>query len=228
MKSHLTKLLALFLAASIWADDGLRGIHVTGSGEIEVAPDIANVSISVRVEGGDPATIKRSVDEVTGKILAVVRDLDIAKRDTTARGIQLQPNYRYDKGQSRLIGYVATRNIAVVLRDLDDIGPLMNRGLKAGANQISQPSYDHSEREKLSQQALERAIDNAKAQASHIAEQFGRAVGPVVDVRTSAPSMPRPMLRSARMEMADSAPMPIEAGLISISRTIQASFAFRE
>ena len=215
--------VAAFLAsAQIHAVEG--GIHVTGVGEVEAAPDMATVPLSVQVDGADPAAIKMSVDELTRAILAVVRDLDIAKRDTTARNIRLQPRFRYDKGETRLLGYTASRDISVVVRDLDVVGKLMDRALAAGATRVDPPNYDHSDRKALARQALDLAIENARSEAAHVASQFSVGLGHLTEARTTP--APQPMrYAGAMMARAESADMPLEPGLIRISQTVQASFA---
>ena len=215
------------LGAESW--NGRGGLQVTGRGEVEVVPDLARLPMVISIDGSDPAEVKREVDGRTRKVLAMLASLTIKDRDITARQVRVQPRYRYDKGRNLPAGFTAARTIDVVVRDLDQLGSVMDRALGAGVTQLGNSSYDHSERERYLKHALDAAIEDARAQAAHLASQFGVRVGVLLEARTQRPGggvEPLGGAQALRMS-AEASAMPLAPGVLRLTRTVDAAFAIK-
>ena len=114
--------------------------------------------------------------------------------------------------------------MAVLLKDLDSYIDLMNEALALGVNNVDPIQLDTSNREALENEALTLAMEDAKAEAARVADGFGVQLGSVTHVQVGAHS-PRPEAMRA-MSYADSAPS-FSAGVIQISRSLNATFAIR-
>ncbi len=221
--------LTLSLAAALPAP-GVRaqesGIQVTGTGEVTVVPDLARLSVEVRREGDDPAALKAELDEVTAAVLALGRELEVAERDITAAAVHVFPRYVRDGDLSRPDGVIASRNIEFTVRALDRLADLINGALERGANGIGGVQLDASNRKELDQQALDLAIDDAVRTARQVARRFGVELGPLAFASTG-PKMFNPVMMEA-MAVRGAAKDSLAPGELSITQTIQASFAIRE
>ena len=199
------------------------GIHVTGSGEVSVEPDMARFNLQVTRQGRDAAALKREMDDVTADILRLTDKLKIERKDVTAAMVQIQPNRVYQNKRQTIDGVIATRGISIVLRDLDQIGGLINAALEMGINDVGGVVLDTSKRAKLESEALDLAMQDAQAQAAQIAKGFNVRIAGVKDVRVSGGHSPRPQMRMAMEASMDSGDA-FSAGEITIRRDVQASF----
>jgi len=226
----LPRLLALCLAiglqiAAIGAHGQSPGIQVSGTGEVVVVPDLARVNLEVRREGADPAALKRELDAVAAAVLGLAGSLRIDARDVTAAAVNVFPRYRSRDGETVVDGVVASRTIAVTLRDLDRLGELVNGALERGANGVNGIELDASNRTMLERQALDLAIDDALRQAQQIAARFGVTLGPLLEAGGSAPPQPVPVRMDTLAAAAPGAGGSFEPGELTVRREISARFA---
>ncbi len=222
-RTALTFTLALSLAgvnAMAQASENL-GIHVNGQGEILVEPDLVRVTLQVNRQGRDAAALKKEMDQVTAKVLKLTDRLQVDRKDVAAAMVNIQPNYRYENNRQTMDGVTASRSIQITLRELDRIGTLMNDALELGINSIGGLTLDVSNRVELEQQALTQAIEDAKAEAARIAQEFGVRVAGVLNVRVGRHSV-RPQV--ARMAMQSDEAESFSPGQIAIRRDVEATF----
>ena len=114
----------------------------------------------------------------------------------------MQPDYRWnDKDSQRvLLGYAATGQIEVELRDLDQLGALLERAVTAGANQIGEARLDSIKRKgDLERDALARAVADARLNAETLAKAAGVALGPVRTLSAAAEPPVMPLYRERAM-----------------------------
>ncbi|MEZ5553135.1 MAG: SIMPL domain-containing protein [Pseudomonadales bacterium] len=202
-----------------------EGIHVSGRGSVEVAPDVGDVPLHARREGTDAAALIRELNTVVRSVLKLTAKLGIEERDVTATAVSINPRYRRQDQDMVVDGLVATRSIQVRLRNLDQFGPLMTQSLDAGINNVEPMQLDSSRRDELENEALTLAIRAAKEEAARVAEAFGVGLGAVANVQVDgrAPVVKRSTGMMAMRAEADDGGA-FSAGLIRIERFVQATF----
>ena len=223
----LISILVLGLTlASAPARAQIEGVHVSGHGSVEVEPDMGHVLLHVRREGQNASELGKELDDVVRAILELTRELGISRRDVTAAAISINPRHRRSNNETVVDGLIATRTIALKLRNLDRFSALMNRSLAAGVNNVDPIRLDSSRREALEDQALKLAMEDAKAEAARVAQGFSLALGPVIDAHVGGHT-PRP--QAAAMMMRESAGAgAFSPGIIRIDRFVQATFAIQD
>jgi len=199
----------LALSTAVWADDERRQISVNGTATVMAQPDIARISMSVVERNKSLAAAQSAVSATTTALLAVFDGLRIDRKYIDTSGLNIRPDYRWNRTaeEQELIGYVVERQIMVELRDLDNLGELMERVVEAGANQISPPQFDNTRRTQLHREALADAVRDARANADIMAAAAGTGIGPVINISGGAQRpQPRPMMRAMAADaMAESA-----------------------
>ncbi len=203
------------------------GIHVSGRGEVEVVPDMARFSLEINRQGQDAVALKKEMDAVMARVLKLTDKLKISRKDVTAASVQIHPNRVYNNGKQSIDGVIASRSIQVVLRDLDKFGSLMNQSLEMGINNIGNVQLDSSKRIKLQEQALDAAIEDAKAQAARLAKGFGVKLGDVKNVNLGGQHVVRPQ-RGVAMRMESAEADSFSPGEMTVHREVQASFSIVE
>ncbi len=213
--------VSLVVGGAVQADN--LGIHVSGRGEVLVEPDMAYMTLQVTRQGRDAVALKNELDQVVRDTLALTDKLDIPRKDVTAALVSIHPHRRYDANRNAIDGVEASRTITIVLRDLARYGELMNAALTLGVNNIGNVRLDTSERIALERQALERAIDDAKDEASRIAKHFGVRLGGVTNVQVGRHSVQPVVAQMAARDSAESG--GFSPGEMTIARDVQVSFA---
>ena len=207
-------------------------MSVNGSAFATVKPDIARISLSVVERNHSLNVAQQAVAKVTARVLKLLDDLGIDRRQIDSTAATVQPNYRWNRQteEQELVGYIAARRIEVEIRDLDVLGKVIEGSVNVGVNQVSQPMLDSTERRKVYREALALAAADALKNAGVLADSLGGTLGPVIriDAGGNRPQ-PQPMLRtqSAAMSMSESAPETYNAGDIRFDATVSAVFSLR-
>ena len=114
----------------------------------------------------------------TEKLLAAIRAAGIRERDIQTQGIQLQPDYRWDRqpngqGKQTLIGYVASNSVQIKTRNIDSLTSLLDALTTAGADTVYGPNFGISDPAPLRREARVRAMARGQAEASEYARNNG-------------------------------------------------------
>ena len=180
-----------------------RTITVSGTGYAEVAPNRAVVRMSIVARDPALAAAQKQAAEVTNQVLKMTDRLDIPRDQVDTTGASVRADYRWnrDKEEQELRGYIAERQIAVAIKDLDKLGALVEGAVRAGVNQVSPPQLDSSRRQDTYRQALSAAAADAKANAAVLAETLGARLGQVLSINSSVnpPQPPQPLLNVRAM-----------------------------
>jgi uncharacterized protein YggE len=156
-------------------------ISVQGKGEVIGIPDLATFSFSVTEES---LVAKEAQDEAAKKIndiLAFLKTNGVADKDITTSGYTIYPRYEYNKlssagypvGKQNLAAYVVSQSVTVKVRKLEDAGKLLAGIGEQGATNISGLTFDFDKRDELVKEARDKAITEARAEASKLAKSLG-------------------------------------------------------
>ena len=209
-------LAGVLLCAAMGAGSALadanpsRTVSVSGSGEVTAEPDLAHVALGVEARQPTLAAARSQVAATVDRVLALTRGLGIDPRLVNATRVLVQPEYRWnEKDRERvLLGYLVSRQVEVEVRNLDQLGPLLERAVDAGVNHLSDPQLDSSRHRELERQALTRAVQDARLNAETLATAAGAKLGAVRTLNAgSAAELPAYRSR-AGVVAADVAPSP--------------------
>jgi uncharacterized protein YggE len=154
------------------APEQANGITVTGSGTVRAIPDTATFSFAVSSDAPTSAAALRSNAD---KMAGVLRALDaarVAKSDIRTDDVSVYP--KYDEP-----GYTARNSVSVTLHDVKGAGAIVDKVTAAGATDVFGPSFGRESRAALYQQALRKAVADARAKAATLADATGVSLGRV-------------------------------------------------
>ena len=131
--------------------DQLRGLTIVGRAEIQVAPDLAYVTVGVSTEAETASAALAANSSAITKVVETIRGGGVLSRDIQTSGLALHARYYHprtpsDTDRPRIIGYTANNNVTIRVRDLAKLGALLDKVVTAGANQIRGISFDVSSR----------------------------------------------------------------------------------
>jgi uncharacterized protein YggE len=207
-----------------------RTVTVSGTGEVAAEPDLARVTLGAEARRPTLAEARAEVAATVDRVLKLTRDLRIDPKQVNATRVQVQPEYNWNpKDRKRtLLGYIVSRQVQVELRDLEQLGPLMERAVDAGVNQVGDPMLDSSRRKDLEREAMTKAVEDARLNAETLARAAGTKLGSVRSLNGSASGPPMPMYRVHAAMAEAAAPPPPEAsyqpGEMKFSASVNAEY----
>ncbi len=167
--------------------DATPSISVSGKGEVYAVPDVALVTFSIREEA---KTSKEATDKLTTKedaALAFLKSKGIEEKDIKTLWFNTYPKYEYTRstsictpewcppsdGKQVVVGYEATENIQVKVRDVDTAGDIISGLTEVGINEVNGPEFSVDDPESLKEEARRLAIEDAKARAEILKKDLG-------------------------------------------------------
>ncbi len=190
-------------------------ITVSGEGKVSVTPDIAEISFGVQTtQQRTAANAMKNLSESMNAIFDAVQKAGINTKDITTENFSLNPVYNWQTGTQTLLGYQATQNLRLKIRNLDIISDVVTAATDAGANQAGNIVFTVDDPEGKRAEARKMAIDQAKQKAKVLAQQLGVTLGDLkgfTEGSTGAP--PVPMLMRDSMAGAEGMKaLPLPAG----------------
>ncbi|MFP4451709.1 MAG: SIMPL domain-containing protein, partial [Rhodosalinus sp.] len=129
--------LGLALAAPATAQEE-RTISVTGRGEVAAAPDMAVIGLGVVEEGETARAAMDAASDAAAAVLARLEEIGIAERDIQTSDLHLSPIWSNPgEGQQRaILGFEASNQLTVRVRDLSGLGAVLDAVVSDGANRF--------------------------------------------------------------------------------------------
>ena len=199
-----------------------RTIRVSGSGRAVLSPDIAYVNIGVHTESKDAVEAVTNNNIQTQKVTDALVDAGIDEKDIKTTNFSIYPRQDYDS-QGKPTGeitYIVENSVHVTVRDLDQIGEILNTAVQAGANTIHGIQFDVSDKT----EALSEA--NAETVAKELAQAAGVELGEIQTISTFSGGFPAPMVegRGGVALMAD-VPVPVSPGQMIVTVEVSMIYA---
>jgi uncharacterized protein len=194
-----------------------RTVTVDGEGKVTAKPDIALINLSVVSQGLTVKQVTLDGNQKMTEIINAVKALGVDAKDVATSSYDLNPNYAYPENQQPQIkGYNLTQGITVKVRKLDTVDEVLDAGIKAGANQVGQLSFDIDDDSSLKKEARDMAFKKAREKADQMASAAGVGIGRVITFTEggTVPSLVYPMYDKAMsISSAGAVPAPsIEPG----------------
>ncbi len=190
-------------------------LQVSAQGEVQRAPDVAEIGVGVVTEAADAKAALAANAEQMNRVVAAVKRAGIEDRDVQTSGVNLQPRYQYGENQPpRLNGYQAQNRVSVKVRDIGEVGEVLDALVAQGANQIDGPTFTLDKPEAALDEARRVALAKAQARAKMYADAIGLTVGRIVSIDESGAGFqpPRPMMMAKAEMSMDSRTTPVMPG----------------
>jgi hypothetical protein len=229
-------LIALFVSAcgpttiNQAAQPPQRTISVTGSGQANLVPDIAYIYIGVHTEKPTASEAVSENNSQTEKMIKALRDFGIDAKDIRTTNFSIWPQDKYNPSTGLPTGektYVVDNTVYVTVRDLDELGDLLDTVVTAGANTINSIQFDVADKSEALKTARAEAVKNAKAQAQELADAAGVKLGEVQSIGFYD-SSPSPVFDGKGGGAAtEAAAVPIQPGQLTFTVTVNITYALK-
>lgn len=199
-----------------------RTLTVSGSGKVYLTPDIAYITIGVHTEGYDAKKAVAENNSSAQEVIAAIKGLGVDAKDIQTTNFSIYPQQEYDD-QGKPTGeikYIVDNSVYVTVRDLAKIGDVLNQAVQSGANSISGIQVDVADKAAAESEARKAAMTDAAVKAKELADAAGVALGSIQTINESVSGAPLPQYRMAAAPMAAEAAVPIEAGQMVLTISV--------
>lgn len=222
--------LQIFGFRVVEAGTNPRGIFVNGEGSISVKPDIVRISLGVEAEAPTAGEAQRENDELMGKVITVLKNLGLKEKDIQTTEFSLIPEREYIKGLNRykVVGYRAMNQVTVSVRNLSKLGEVIDQSIKAGANNIQNVAFSVEFPEKWREQAIVKAVKDAKFKAEAMAKASGKRIAETISMGETtievSPYQIDGYERAAVLQDTAAANTPVESGNVKVTASVKINY----
>jgi uncharacterized protein YggE len=228
--------LAIVCGSWVGAQEPMRPmvpqIVTTASGEVRVAPDRATIQIGVQSRATTAAAAATQNSQKQQAIIDAIKARGVPAAQITTSNFNVIPETRYDReGQAapRTTSYLVINTVTVELRRIDQVGPVIDAALAAGANQINSLGFGLANADSARRAALAEAVAKSRADAEVMARAAGGSIGSLIELNSVdqyMPGPPRPFDMRVAVGAVAEAKVPVEAGEETVRATVTARWQF--
>jgi len=201
-------------------------ITVTGTGKVIYTPDLATLVLGVSSEGKSAAEAWDKNRKLVAKLFEVLKQNGIDPKDMKTSNLSVTPRYVEKQKERILVGYLASYDLTIKVRKLDDLGAILDGMVDNGANRNVSLTFGYSDLDKLMDEARAKAVAEARKKAEIFVTGAGARLGHVLTINDGsyAPPYYQPM-RFEHLAKADApAALLIAAGEQELSVNVTVSY----
>ena len=200
-------------------------IVVSGDSQAKIAPDTAAVTFAVVTQGKQALDAQQENARKSEAVRAAVEAVAAsAKTEVKTSDYSLSPERDYNSsGMPKISGYEVKNTVTVLVKDLNQVGAVIDAATKAGANSVEGISFVLGEASPAQGEALSLATKQAMAKAEAIAKSMnGRIVRVVETIEGGTPGGIQPMAtplseyRNMNSAANTSYSTPVQAGSLNV------------
>jgi uncharacterized protein YggE len=242
------------------AYDGPSGIWVSGNGKASGAPDLAVISLGVESLEETAAEARANAAEAMSDVMDVLTEAEVSSEDIQTSHFNISPRYQaveverceddvdnakvgaqtessetcYKVWENRLVGYTVSNQASVKIRDLDDVGTIIDEVAEAAGDlvRIRGISFNIEDPQDLQDEARADAVADMERRAELLAELSGVALGPLVYINegSSFAQPPQPVYARGESGMmgAAGASTSISGGQLEFSMRVQGVYLIQD
>jgi uncharacterized protein YggE len=175
------------------------------------------------------ADAMNKTSDAMAKVMDILKANNIADSDIQTQQFSIYPQSSYDQttGNQSITGYQVTNTINVKLRDINNVGAIIDAVVAAGGNLtvINNVNFTVEDPTKYYDDARQKAIDDANKKAQEIAGLYGVTLGKPTYVLETSSTPVYYGVSAGPAIMAGQQGTSVSAGSTDIILDIQASYA---
>lgn len=155
---------------------------VTGTAQIDVAPDCADLTLTISGEAPRTGPAAATARERQTALLARLKALGLAAEDIKLSSLRIDPLIEYlTDGRQRSKGFRAETRVVVTTHDFAQIEAIMDAAASSGVTQMS-TAFRSEKLDDVKKQLRDLALDAAAAKAKQMTSKLGTSLGAVVGI----------------------------------------------
>jgi uncharacterized protein YggE len=215
-----------FAAAAAAPGDAIaadqRTLTFGGSGDVELRPDTALVSVSVHGEGSSSDAALAAATVKMKAVLLALRGLDtvhIGDSDLETQDVSTSRDWEHD-GR-----FLSDQSLSVTIHDPAQAGSVIAAATAAGADSVDGPSFSLAEQSAAYRDALRSALADARSKAEAAAAAMGVHILGTSTI-TESNGGGGPIMYAAADAKASGAAPPVQMGPVTVSAQVTVTFVY--
>lgn len=210
-------------------------LDIAAEATVNHEPDIAYISAGVQEEAKTAKAAMAANARAMNGVFSALEKAGIEKRDMQTSNFSLQPRYDYVKssitsgsGQRKLMGYTASNQLSVKVRNLAELGPILDSLVSAGGNTFNGVRFAVDDDTPIRNEARQKAMAEALSKAELYAEASNMKIARIVSISEGGDYSPQPQMMMARGAMKESdSSTPIAGGEIGYTARVNVQFQLK-
>ena len=200
-------------------------VTVSGSGDVSIAPDVADLSLGVTVQKPTAAAAQASAATSMTAVIAAIKKNGVDDKDIVTTNVSLSPVYDYTiNSNPRLVGYQFSNTVKVTIRKLASIAAVVDDSVTGGATTVYGINFRVGDPKAAEAKARQLAMADARAKADALATSAGTSVRGVASISEVA-TQPTPVYYSAMDSVkSSSVATPIQTGSTDVIVQVTVSY----
>jgi len=205
-------------------------LTASGTGIVRLTPDMATINLGVSTQDNDVGQAVAANNLTAQAITDAVMGLGVAPEDVRTAYFNVSPQPQYDQtgmptGQTI---YWVSNTLLVTLRQVDQLGTLLQAAVNAGANNINGVSFDVTDKSQAEEQARQAAMKDAEQRAARLAEAAGATLGEIISIYTGSSSYGTvSYVEAANAGSAGTSAVPIAPGTFDVQIDVTLIYALK-
>jgi len=203
-------------------------VSVGGHGAVTLPPDTAVVTVGVDVFQANLSEAQAQATSLMEAVTQTILDAGVDEKDvqTVNYSVNVVPKFDAQGRQDGIEGFQVSNQVSVKVRDLDQLGGLLDAVVAEGANAIYGISFLVDDPTAAASQARKAAVEDARRKADELAEAAGMRVGRILSITEgfSPPPSPLPFGAAADMAQESAARVPIQVGSSEVAVDVQVTY----
>jgi uncharacterized protein YggE len=210
-----------------------EGVWVTGQGEVTATPDLATLYLGVEAQADTVAEAQSQAIEAMDNVMAALTDNGVDEDDIQTQYFSIDQVTRWDsdKDEQVVIGYRVTNMVTVKIREIDNVGAVIDAVAEAGGDfiRVSNIAFSVEDPSEYYEEARAEAMADAKEKAEQLADLAGIELGNPTYISEGTIYAPV-IYRDAGMPMPveESASTSISPGELEITLSVQVAYAIED
>ena len=195
-------------------------ISVSGRGTVSLVPDIVSLSIGVQTEGAVAADAVAANTARSEQVIEALGEFGVDSRDISTTNFSVFPiQNRGPNGEVINTTFRVQNTVNVTVRDLDNLGGILDAVVTAGANTISGIRFEANDisRRLAHDEALTDALVDARRQADLLADAAGVRVVDVLSISVSTFGEPLALVQTRALGGFGGGDVPISPGELDLT-----------
>ncbi len=159
-------------------------VSVSGVGIVTTTPDTASVQLGVTVTQPTLADAQSQASTQMQAIIDALTAAGVEEKDiqTSSYYVSVVQNYDSNGNPSEVTNFQVQNMVNVVVRNIDNVGPILDGAVAAGANTVYGVNFYLDDSSAASSEARALAVQDAEKRAQELATAAGMTLGPVVSI----------------------------------------------
>ena len=208
------------------------GLTVQGEGRVTGEPDVLRITIGVEHFDPDADTAVSAMSADTDAVIEALLAEGVAEEDLQTAQLSIRPEHDRERADDvpQTEGYRAVNTVEASIRDLDEIGSVLDAAIDAGgdATHVQGVTFALEDNEELLERARQEAVAEARRRAEQYADAAGVALGELESVTETGADRPQPVDGVAMEAPEAEAAPPVQPGEEEVGVTVQMRWSLAE